>query len=253
MPREIFYTFNASAPPADPTVNSTKYVAPLTYANGYYKAIAREEGVITAVTSTSFGMDIVADYWKKYLFDGNANDVNNIETAQLNGTTSYITGLNGHALQTNSMASNYARITMPTGDYTVSIWQFLSGTGTGQPISIANTTGSPTPNFVFTINSNNGITASYSAYMAGSHQSIQTGYDVTVWNNITVSRLGGNQKMYLNGVLIYSTTNTYPQTYLYLGNAFSTYTDTKSFDLVRIYERGLSDAEVTQIYNFEKP
>lgn len=56
MPREIFYTFNASAPPADPTVNSTKYTAPLVYpvGGGYYKAIAREEGVVSAVTSKSF-------------------------------------------------------------------------------------------------------------------------------------------------------------------------------------------------------
>jgi hypothetical protein len=55
--REIFYEYSASAVPPDPTVNSPKYVAPLAYANGYYKAIAKEGNDWSTVTSKSFGME----------------------------------------------------------------------------------------------------------------------------------------------------------------------------------------------------
>lgn len=85
MPREIFYTFNASAPPADPTVNSTKYTTPLTYpvGGGYYKAIAREEGVVTTVTSASFERS-PTDYIHYYPFTTDFND-----TVGTNNFTNY--------------------------------------------------------------------------------------------------------------------------------------------------------------------
>lgn len=251
MAREIFYTYSASGVPADPTVSSTKYTAPLAYANGYYKAIAREDGELSTVTSKSFEIGAVLDYWKCYPFDGNANDTNGVENAILTGTTSYITGKNGQALQTNAGDTNYVRITMPIGDYSVSFWQLLSGTEIGQPISIAGLTSSVMPNFFFNITANNGTTASYNAYMAGTYQATKTGYDVTQWNHIVVTREGTVQKMYLNGVLIYTATNLYEQTYLYLGNSFSTYNNLKSFDLTRIYQRAITASEVTEIYNSE--
>ncbi len=88
MAREIFYTFNASAPPPDPTVNSTKYTAPLAYpvGGGYYKAIAREEGTVTAVTGVSFERSPM-DYVAYYPFSGNTiNTVTGI-AATNNGAT----------------------------------------------------------------------------------------------------------------------------------------------------------------------
>ena len=250
--REIFYTFNASAPPADPTVNSTKYTTPLTYpvGGGYYKAIAREDGIVTAVTSKSFERGAVLDYWKYYSFDGNANDANGVENATLTGTTSYIAGKNGQALQTNAGATNYARITMPTGDYSVSLWQLLSGTGTGQPLSIASSTGSGIPNFVFMLDTNNGIVATYSTYMQGSFSS-QLSYPVTQWNHLVITKEGSVHKFYLNNVLVRTASSAFDQTYLYLGNAYSTYNNLKSFDLTRIYQRAITASEVTEIYNSE--
>jgi len=54
--REIFYEYSASAIPPDPDANSTKYTGALPYANGYYKAIAKEGNDWSSVTSKSFGI-----------------------------------------------------------------------------------------------------------------------------------------------------------------------------------------------------
>jgi hypothetical protein len=73
MARQIFYTFNASTPPADPDVNSTLYVAPLDYQVGYYKAIAKEDGVLSQVVSKSFGVS-PEDYIHYYPLTDDFND-----------------------------------------------------------------------------------------------------------------------------------------------------------------------------------
>jgi len=73
MPRQIFYTYSASAPPANPDENSTLYVAPLPYAVGYYKAIAKDEGVFSEVVSNSFGVS-PTDYIHYYPFTTDFDD-----------------------------------------------------------------------------------------------------------------------------------------------------------------------------------
>jgi hypothetical protein len=88
MMREIFYEYSASAVPPDPTVNSPKYVAPLPYATGYYKAIALEGGDLSTVTSKSFGVS-PTDYIHYYPLTADFNDYagsNNL--INYNGTVS---------------------------------------------------------------------------------------------------------------------------------------------------------------------
>lgn len=95
MAREIFYTYSPSGVPADPTANSTKYTAPLAYANGYYKAIAREGGELSTVTSKSFGI-APTDYIAYWSFDGNTNDATGNYNLTNNGATA-TTGKSGLA------------------------------------------------------------------------------------------------------------------------------------------------------------
>lgn len=247
MARRIFYTTNGS----DPTISSTEYTGPIPFAPGTYKAIALEDGVLSAIT-TEVLVDpiVVPDFWKYYKFDNNANDEKGVEAATLTGTTSYVTGKELQALQTNAGGTDYARITMPTNDYSVSFWQLIGGTGTGNTMSIASTAGSGGPHFMFGITANNGTTATYNTYMNGGYGTPVSGYSVLQWNHIVITKTAGAFKMYLNGVLKYNYgAFSNPQTYLYLGNAFSAYTGTKAFDLCRVYQRAITQSEVTEIYN----
>ena len=248
--REIFYEYSASAIPPDPTVNSPKYVAQLPYATGYYKAIAREGNDWSTVTSKSFGMGVVTDYWKYYKFDGNAIDEQGVESALLNGASSYIAGKEGQALQTNSNSNDYARATMPVSDYSVSFWQLIGGAGIGNVISIADTVTSSVPQFMFGVTANNGTLATYRAYMNGGYTAKFSDYATQAWNHIAITKTTGQFKLYVNGVIKYNyTAFSYGQTYLFLGNAFSTYNNLKSFDNVRIYQRAITQSEVTEIFN----
>jgi len=52
----IYYTYSATGTPANPTILSTEYTAPISPAVGYYKAISYKYGYYSTVKSFDFGV-----------------------------------------------------------------------------------------------------------------------------------------------------------------------------------------------------
>jgi len=102
--REVFYTYSASGIPADPDENSTKYTGALPYANGYYKAIAKEDNDWSTVTSKGFGMS-PTDYVHYYPLTADFNDhagvVNITSSATITSNGAHVGGA-GQMLNLNS-------------------------------------------------------------------------------------------------------------------------------------------------------
>jgi len=51
MAKQIFYTFNASAWPADPTPSDSEYTSPIPYVEGYYKSIVKDGSNYSEITT----------------------------------------------------------------------------------------------------------------------------------------------------------------------------------------------------------
>lgn len=264
MPREIFYTFNASAPPADPTVNSTKYTTPLTYpvGGGYYKAIAREEGVVTAVTSKSFERS-PTDYLVYYPFSGNSLDASgngynltnngaslstdksgNPDSAySFNGLSNYMETANGIALTTKqvSICFNIKAEQIATDGILFELSTNYNG------------------NNAFIVVINNSVISFANASASNKYNLSNTSAINNQWNKVCIvsdRSLSGTQQttFYINGVKT-TTVNTinenvdtvYGQYILRAGGRATVACFNGIVDDIKIFNRAVTEAEAIQL------
>ena len=139
--------------------------------------------------------------------------------------------------------------------FSVSVWFKLNhATAIGQPISIATSPSSDTPNMMLNITSNDGTDMLYNVYLSNDYIEVNIGSPVIKvgeWTNLIVTNEGQffEEKVYINGFLVATSSSIYGYDRVYLGNAFSTYTDYKMFDELKIFDRVLNQEEVTQLYS----
>jgi len=189
-------------------------------------------------------------YWKFDEGEGivvDSSDNNNNGT--LYGDTSYITGKVGSYALSFDGDEDY--ITFPyvniETSLTYSLWFKRLDNGTKVPLSFMKTYIAITDT---KINYYPDPGYSYSTY---------SWINNTDWNHVVVSQSGLNVSIYLNGVVLGSTTNSLEanttNSYNYIGRWHQGY-PTQYFngfiDDVRIYNRALSAAEIQAIYNAQK-
>ena len=196
-----------------------------------------------------------------YQLDGDANDL----TTNYNGTASnvtYSTGKFGQACDFNGSSSyidtNYTLPAIST--YSASLWFKTSATGINQCIfSDANSNGQDnsirlsvviTNANTFGIALGNGSTSYYDGNVSA------ISYLNNAWHNLVITYSGTTIKLYINNSLIATYTSTVSagtlgtQT-LKIGRLgdYSGFYFNGSIDQVRIYDKALSAADVTTLYN----
>jgi hypothetical protein len=265
--REIFYTFDPDEQPPDPTVNSTKYQETITYQAGYYKAIAREDGELSTITSRNFGV-VPEDYIAYYKFDGNANDETGNYNAVNNGAT-LATGVKGIA--DTAYSFNNTQIDVITTNFNlsncfISFW-FNSEASTSYPAIISNNASGFWSGGFNIRHNNSGLSNKISIHWNGGQGGNQdpalvsnSTYSKSQWHHCVVVKDGTMLYLYVNGVL--DNSRTINNVNLNLSNGgkcvfgkFPADGVNGSFkgklDLVIIYQRAISASEALEIYGSE--
>ena len=269
MSREIRYEYSASAQPPDPTPSSPLYTTPLPYATGYYKAIAKEYGVWSAVTSKSFGI-VPTDYIAYYPFTGNAND----ETGNYNATNYKATLTTGVKEESNTAyyydGSGYMIVPSKpwSENISISFWFYTDNYGSTNPndsgkaiIFKADDTGYVQDYSIMLDNTNGQRLKFVFGNAIGSYVETITNSNLPVnqWTHIVCIRNNGTIKIYVNGVT--DATNTYIFTpinnnkLLYFGRNpgfVPKHNYIGKIDDVRMYNYEILQDKVTEIYNYEK-
>jgi len=219
--RKIFYTYSATETPADPTINSTEYTGALPYANGYYKAIARDGNVLSTVTSKGFGM-APADYVAYYPFDGNTNDHSGNGYNLTNNGAILTTGKDGLADTAYDFTGNSTSYFMinstpipTTHNMTVCFKLYARGYGSTNPnnsgvgvvvkandfgyqhdftVNIANTNGNKSIQLISGNNSGQYKNAEY----------ISNTLPIDSWFSICIVRNDNSIYFYIDSVLVYT-------------------------------------------------
>ena len=228
----------------------------------------------TSASSTKSTTDIFADSsaLALYEFEGNANDTGgtyngtatNVVYNEYDGTASnvtYSTGKFGQAAVFNG-SSSYITLTQPvnlsTDNFTYSFWIYpTTNTGYGAPLAqYGNST--PTRNFYsYRVGSTEKITFGLVSTGAVFNQLISTGTTpLNQWSHVALVRDSSTQKIYINGQLSgtlsnTTTTSTSSEPFL-IGDTNDVVADEffeGKIDQVRIYDKALSAADVTTLYN----
>lgn len=257
MSRIIRYTFDSDSPPPDPTDESTLYTEPIPYQEGYYKAKAWEDGEESIVTSKSFGREVVADYIACYKFDGNTND----ETGNYNATNHGATLTEGVTGESDAAyyfdGDSYMQIDIaninPAKTYT--LWFKLTDLSNRNLVFYTDSTlGSP--NISDQIRIINSRIGGY-VYDGGIKTvSGTTTLVVDTWYFATIIFSDDDaMSLYLNGDFENATdigTRWSGGDRHLFGRGGNTGWFNGSLDNIRIYDRALTNSEITEIYNHEK-
>lgn len=260
MAREIFYTYSASAEPPDPTDASTKYIAPLAYSNGYYKAIAKEGNTLSAITNVNFGTAPTDYFYYFPFYSGSLTDSSINGNVLTNNGAIQSVGVKGDANgayffdgSNDYMLTPISTTAYMTNDFTLNMWVKQDGSNSIKGLfQWADSLTSGSPALLLQITN-----SEMSIYANGTY--IRTNIDIpeNEWFMLTIVRVvsGGHFIVYINGIL---TADIYPWTLsntgnnIYFGNGYSGYCKCE-LDNLRLHDRALSDIEITQVYNYEKP
>jgi len=253
--RKVFYTYSATEAPADPTINSTEYTGALPYANGYYKAIAKDGNVLSAVTSKSFGV-APTDYIAYYPFNGNTNDVTGNFNAINYGAT-LTTGKDGLPDTAYSFAENsFILSDFDTSQINnaMTIFVICKPTSSSPTALFGNNLGVPdVATIECYINNNNKLV--WVRINNGNYITITNGISsINQWYKIAITVGGGMFNIYVDGILIAETAYTGIMqnvvNKLHIGNRgnmpYNT-TFSGSIDEVKIYNRALTQDEINSL------
>lgn len=205
-------------------------------------------------------------YWN---FDGNANDSsgqgNNGTLTNFNGdaTDGYVDGKFGKGLKFDGVNdyinSSNNSFKFGTGDFAVSMWVYPTSFAAEAGLYDAQVLGGPggrTNAFVLVQNASTGKLRIFSnaSYSSATNNTVT----LNTWNHIIIKRSGTTVTFYINGVAD-SVTITLATDISAGGAVVGRYADASSgyysgsLDDVRIYNRALSSAEITQLYQGSQP
>jgi len=197
-----------------------------------------------------------------YPFNGNANDASgNGNNGVVNGAT-LTSDRNGNP--NSAYSFNGANISIPhnsnfgiiqTGQETISLWAFLEGAQTTQHLIGKRPNGAQSFNWQMSFNygANQGLT--FSGGIPGNTYGLVSNYRLPnlQWVNIVGTYSAGIWSLFVNGVLINTTTSStfYNDVIcpLTIGNSGSFEAFYGKLDDIAIYNRALSQSEITQLYN----
>ena len=197
-----------------------------------------------------------------YPFNGNANDASgNGNNGVVNGAT-LTSDRNGNVGKAYSF--NGANISVPhnsnfgiiqTGQETISLWAFLEGAQTTQHLIGKRPNGAQSFNWQMSFNygANQGLT--FSGGIPGNTYGLVSNYRLPnlQWVNIVGTYSAGIWSLFVNGVLINTTTSStfYNDVIcpLTIGNSGSFEAFSGKLDDIAIYNRALSQSEITSLYN----
>ncbi len=161
------------------------------------------------------------------------------QALKFNGTTQYVN------------VGNTSSLTFTTNSFSISIWAYLQTSSSLQTVIGKTSLSGPGANDYDILNRNG--TYSFRVFPAVGAYEISDGNNQTgKWAHIVAVRDSGNTgKLYVNDVLVSSTAdagNTITNAYdFHIGHNGFNFNGT--IDDVRVYNRALSQAEITQLYN----
>ena len=227
----------------------------------------------TSASSTKSTTDIFGDSSgiSLYELESNANDTSGTNNGTAtnvvygyDGTASnvtYSTGKFGQAGVFNG-SSSYITLTQPvnlsTDNFTYSFWIYpTTNTGYGAPLAQYGNSTSTRNFYSYRVGSTEKITFGLVSTGAVFNQLISTGTTpLNQWSHVAMVRDSSTQKIYINGQLSgtlsnTTTTSTSSEPFL-IGDTNDVVADEffeGSIDQVRIYDKALSAADVTTLYN----
>lgn len=234
MTRKIYYTYNASAVPADPTDLSDEYTEPFAYADGYYKARAYNNNDISAVTSKSFGM-IPDDYIHYYPLIADFNDAKGSnDLTNVNCTVDS----NGCLIDSNSDLMNF---TSALNQSEISMFLQYKPSGTNTWRNLFGNNGSQCALFC------SGNTLGY--YNSGFVTSSITLTSGTNYK-IICTKTGGTQKIYVDGNEVLSRTDSFANNSYPIVNLGGNSYGQSALGIIKdvmIFDRILTPTEIAQL------
>ncbi len=204
-----------------------------------------------------------------YPFDGNANDITSVPSnGTVSGAALLISDRNGRSNNAYSFA-NGGSITMGnpaelqiTGQITLSAWLYTQAGSTGAPISkdirVTNKSGTRCDGYSLVqtyLNNGNHIIGMMSNNSAQNYYGNAMSVTLNSWQLFTITISGNTVRYYQNGVFVRTFDNGQPVLATITGyfkiNGYSCsgFNEYKGFiDDVAVYNRALTDAEVTKLY-----
>jgi len=257
--KQIFYTFNATSWPADPTPSDTEYIGPITYQVGFYKAIVKDGNNFSQVTPVRFSPVSLEDYIAYYSFTGNTEDTTGNYNATNRGAT-LTTGINGLPNTAYSFAVNQpVRINAPTPLLTGTVWSisFYFMVDTTSAInadriiySQYNYQTNPLGRMVITISPNTTRLKLFIQNNNGNLDKLITDTLNSEWNHVVVTSNGSTVSIYLNKSLVSndgvsvepSTVNSVFGAYIWESIYIGSFGG--KLDEIKVYNRALNSSEV---------
>ena len=126
--------------------------------------------------------------------------------ANTHGGSAYFDGTSDSLITTTTVPA------IGTGDFTIDAWVYLLSAPSVNGWIYGNRSGSATSGYLFISNS---LIPVYGADTGGIDLTSSTAVKLATWNHIAVSRSGSTIRMFLNGILVASATNT--NNYSYAG------------------------------------
>lgn len=200
-----------------------------------------------------------------YPFNGNTNDLSgNAHNATATGVT-LATDRFGVANRCYEFAGTSTYVQCPpatyfSGDYTISGWVNITNAEVwSRMIDFGN--GPSSDNVLISLNPGGSGHINHSVYNGGSGSSLDSPDPLTLnqWVQITTTRVGNTVLLFVNGIPVYQNTGgmyapnnvVRNNNYIGLSNWGSDGGVYGRMDDIRIYDHGLSVAEVAQLFNYE--
>ena len=188
-----------------------------------------------------------------YQLNGNVNDL----TGNYNGTQSGGTWeTNGEFLgcwNSDGVSDEYLQASQPPNVKTVSAWVYVTGTPSNSVGAIVWTNGASSgPSVSYLL----GLSDVGKIYAFGSYVGLTRTVTLNQWYHVAATYNAGTVKIYWEGTHVETRTTPYPSvvngTQITIGRSFYTsnvHNFNGSIDQIRIYDRTLTSADITTLYN----